>query len=73
MTLLEATESTKDRVKRRDDREVFDQEECMKRTEKLHNQNKARERDARKAKKEAVANVAGQDALRGPVSVLPIA
>ena len=30
----------------------------MKRTEELHNQHKARGRDARKAKKEAVANVA---------------
>ena len=35
VTLQDATESTKDRV-RRDDRGEVDQEECLKRTEKLH-------------------------------------
>ena len=56
----------------------------MKRTEELHNQHKARERDARKAK-EAVANVAESMHKtpsgcvcvflfkQCPVSVLPIA
>ena len=42
VTLQDATESTKDRV-RRDDRGEVDQEECLKRTEKLHIQDKARE------------------------------
>ena len=40
VTLQDATESTKDRVKR-DDRGEVDQEECLKRTEKLHIQDKA--------------------------------
>ena len=43
VTLQDATESTKDRV-RRDDRGEVDQEECLRRTEKLHMQDKARER-----------------------------
>ena len=42
VTLQDATESTKDRV-RRDDRGEVDQEKCLKRIEKLHNQDKARE------------------------------
>ena len=42
VTLQDATESTKDRV-RRDDRGEVDQEECLKRTEKLHIQDNARE------------------------------
>ena len=42
VTLQDATESTKDRV-RRDDRGEVDQEECLKRTKKLHIQDKARE------------------------------
>ena len=42
VTLQDATESTNDRV-RRDDRGEVDQEECLKRTEKLHIQFKARE------------------------------
>ena len=42
VTLQDATESTKDRV-RRDDRGEVDQEDCVKRTEKLHIQDKARE------------------------------
>ena len=42
VTLQDATESTKDRV-RRDDRGEVDQEDCLKRTEKLHIQDKARE------------------------------
>ena len=42
VTLQDATESTKDRV-RRDDRGEVDQEECLERTEKLHIQDKARE------------------------------
>ena len=58
VTLQEATDSPEDREKRRDDREGFDQEECMKRTENLHDQDKARERDARKAKKDPVTDVA---------------
>ena len=42
VTLQDATDSTKDRVKR-DDRGEVDQEECLKRTEKLHIEDKARE------------------------------
>ena len=42
VTLQDATESTKDRV-RQDDRGEIDQEECLKRTEKLHIQDKARD------------------------------
>ena len=58
VTLQDATESTNDRV-RRDDRGEVDQEECLKRTEKLHIQDQGqREQDARKAKEEDVVNVA---------------
>ena len=58
VTLQDATESTKDRV-RRDDRGEVDQEECLKRTEKLHIHDKARESEMPgKVKEEDVVNVA---------------
>ena len=59
MTLPEATESTKDQETRRQvERGEDQQEERTKRTENLHTQDMARERVAKKAKDEAVKNVA---------------
>ena len=59
VTLQEATESTRTERSSQEqrDREVFDQEECMKRTENCTTRTRP-ERDARKAEKEAVTNVA---------------
>ena len=67
VTLQEATESTKTKksAEEQEDREGFDQEECLKRTEKLHTQETVGRR-----KKETVAKFLCKQWL---VSVLPIA